>query len=44
VDCLRQIDIWKTEFAELEIRIDALKADIEANPMDPEVLRRKREE
>lgn len=41
---LQQIDIWKTEFAELEIRINALKADIEANPMDPEVLRHKREE
>ncbi|MEZ6103927.1 MAG: hypothetical protein R3E01_33725 [Pirellulaceae bacterium] len=44
MDRLQQIDIWKTEFAEREIRINALKADIEANPMDPEVLRHKREE
>jgi hypothetical protein len=44
VDRLQQIDIWKTEFAELEIRINALKADMEASPIDPEVLRRKRDE
>lgn len=44
MDRLQQMAIWQKDCDEWQARIAALKADIAANPMDPEVLRKKREE